>query len=211
MKLNDYILSNELTKSDGSIIADHIWWDDKSLHSEQKVALTLQLLDQYTEYEVIMHLDINFDKMNAAAKELMWSYFKDQLSGNDTKQRDIVEHALSDDFFNDSDRVHEAWNAMIHDNNDSILQLLLINSAPVPYTLKDELYQKLIQDETWHFFIFESLFDSISYGYGQIDFAAARLILPKLKIDHSSEKYVALFEALSNFSSKNEYWESLNH
>ena len=211
MEIKEYIVLQNLENTNAFDIGDYIWWEDESLNIEQKVNLTLKLLDLNPEYEFFMLLDINFDKINTTSRNLIWTYFSHHLSGEDTKQRDAVEHSLCDDFFNDEDRVQEAWNAMIRNSNDGILQRLLINSGPVPYDLKDELYQKLLKDTTWHYFILESLFNSFSYGFGEIDFEAARKLLPKLKAHRSSEKYLELFEALNKFNSKKEYWESLNH
>lgn len=210
MKIEKYISQNNLTENDGADIADFIWWDDETLSIEEKLDLTLLLFDQKPEYGITMQLSMNFDKMSQSIKDKMWNHYKKHLSNGDTLQRDKIEYSLWVDFFEDDETVNEAWKKMVgaYDDNNVLKQLLTI-SGSVPFELKDDLYERVIDNEEWHNYILDSLAGSFFDVYGQIDFKRARTILPKLKVDKTTEKYIQLNDCLKKFNSKTEYWESL--
>jgi hypothetical protein len=59
----------------------------------------------------------------------------------------------------------------------------------VPFELKNILYQKLLPNEIYHQEIFNSLLYSAYDCYGIIDIPKAKLILKRLKINHSSKEF----------------------
>jgi|TARA_B110000967_G_scaffold44736_1_gene44866 hypothetical protein len=209
--IEEYILKHKLSENNGSDIADFIWWQDKSLDVDQKLDLTLQLFDQNPEYGVTLQLSMNFNKMSSYGKGQMWDHYKNHLKGEQTLQREQIEYSLWVDFFEDSETVNEAWGNLIGDySNENILKRLLTISGPVPFGLKDKLYQKVIINKQWHEYILDSLVGGFFDVYGQIDFQRARIILPILKVDKTSKKYVELNKKLIEFNNKEEYWNSLD-
>jgi hypothetical protein len=210
VKIEKYIVEHNLKDDVASEIADFIWWDDEKLDIKEKLYLTLQLFDQKPEYGVTMQLSINFDKMNKSIKDIMWNHYRSHLSNGDTLQSDQIKYSLWVDFFEDGETVEEAWNKMVGDYRDNIvLKQLLTISGPVPFKLKNDLYEKVIDNDEWHEYILDSLVGSFFDVYGKIDFHKARTILDKLKVDKTIEKYIQLNNCLKKFKSKIEYWESL--
>ncbi len=169
------------------------------------------MFDQNPEYGVTLQLSMNFNKMSSYGKGQMWDHYKNHLKGEQTLQREQIEYSLWVDFFEDSETVNEAWGNLIGDySNENILKRLLTISGPVPFGLKDKLYQKVIINKQWHEYILDSLVGGFFDVYGQIDFQRARIILPILKVDKTSKKYVELNKKLIEFNNKEEYWNSLD-
>lgn len=211
MKIQEYISKNHLNESNSVVICLTIWHYDETLNGKQKIDLLLQLFDRNPECGAILELSMFNNEMAASEKNVMWNYFRKQLSKGDSIQRENIERSLWLGFFEDSEIVNEAWKKLVGDYQDeNILKRLLKISSPVPFDLKDSLYQKIIKNKKWHNSIFESLEYGFFLSHGTINIKRARIILPTLKIDKTTSRYIKLEDNLKRFSSKAEYWNSLN-
>jgi len=77
--------------------------------------------------------------------------------------------------------VEESWNQLIKPfPSDKALQIILIKSGPVPFHLKKQLYDKLINDQKWHVYIFKSILHSRYDLYGELDVDEGERILNQL-------------------------------
>lgn len=78
-----------------------------------------------------------------------------------------------------------------------LIERLLEASGPVPFSLKEALYAKLVDELHWHHYIFRSIYFSIFDFYGQIDkrkavTILARLVLPATDNAEAQRAWTAL-------------------
>jgi len=210
VKIQEYISKNNLNESTAILICLTICHYDETLSGKQKINLLLQLFDQDPECVILTELSIFNNEMAVSEKNVMWNYFRKQLSKGDSLHREYIERSLWIGFFEDSEIVNEAWEKLVGDYQDkNILKRLLTISSPIPFNLKNKLYQKVIENKEFHDYIFESLESSFFCLYGKINIQRARIILSNLKVD-KTERYIKLDDNLKRFSSKAEYWDSFN-
>ncbi len=210
MKLEDYILSNELSDRDESDIASFVWWNDERLSIEQKFDFSILLFERNPMYKITAELNMNFSKMSDAVKDQMWNFYRNHLTSEKTVHRDQIEYSLWVDFFEDSTTVEEAWKQLVGNyENENILKRLLSISGPVPFPLKEVLYKKVIHDEEFHPYILDSIGRSFFDVCGEIEIEKAREILKTLVVDKTTEKYTMINTYLKKFDSKEEYWQSI--
>jgi hypothetical protein len=93
--------------------------------------------------------------------------------------------------------VEEGWNSLVNPLPAvGVLQTLLVISGPVPFGLKKPVYQQLMADRSWHYYIYRSLLHSAFDYYGQIDRAEGLEILSRLSLDDTAEHLPKLIAKL---------------
>jgi hypothetical protein len=86
------------------------------------------------------------------------------------------------------EEVESWWRALAAEGGPPRLyERLLEHSGPVPWELKEELYERLLPDERWHPHIFRSLHASRNDVYGQIDSAKAWALFQRLRLPPDTE------------------------
>ncbi|SFU37547.1 hypothetical protein SAMN05216480_10245 [Pustulibacterium marinum] len=209
MNRKQYIATRALFDEDDLTIVG-ILWDDENLSNVEKLNLSFDFFERSPEYGICSELNMYFSELTSEEKNTLLDYYKKYLKSDKPEHKKQIKYSLWVDFFEDPQTVAETWNSLIGDCKDEhILRELLSVSGPVPFDKKDELYLKLIKDKTNHEAILDSLVGSFFDVYGDINMQRARVILPTLKIDKTSEKYIKLNKKLKEFQSKEEYWKSL--
>lgn len=209
MNTEEYISTRELFDEDDRTIVG-ILWDDEKLSNEEKLNLSFDFFERSPEYGICSELKMCFSELNSEEKNKLWNNYKKYLKSDKAEHKKQIKYSLWVDFFEDPRTVSETWNYLIGDYKDEhILKELLSVSGPVPFGKKDKLYQNLIKNKTNHESILESLVGSFFDVYADINIQRARIILPTLKVDKASEKYIELNKKLKEFNSKEEYWKSL--
>lgn len=116
------------------------------------------------------------------ALDYFWEFTRRMLSSEHDALGDPVAYILWSDFF-ETDGVSEAWKALIAgDPKPKLIERLLESSGPVPFSLKEALYAKLIDEQRWHHYIFRSIYFSIFDVYGDVDRHKAAMILANLAL-----------------------------
>ena len=179
-----------------SDIVETIW--ESELKTESKISLVFQLYRKAPDYTWLSEMDIHYLwEVNLKTREIFWIEMRRLVSEEDDCLAAPACYLLWCGPFEDPNHVDEAWAAMTSNGvTEKTLQRLLINSGPVPYSLKRTLYEQLIQKEQWHYFIFRSLLHSAFDYYGQIDIADANRVLQKLNIPNDTEHLDKLKEKL---------------
>ena len=210
MNTEKYISERKLFDEDDRTIVGILWGDEK-LSNDEKLNLSFDFFDRSPEYGICSELKMCFSELNSDERVKLWNNYKEYLKTENNQQKEQIKYSLWVDFFEDPRTVNEAWDNLVGNYSEEIvLRELLSVSGPVPFDKKDELYQKLIKNKTNHQSILESLVGSFFDFYGDINVARARIILPNLKVDKTSEKYIELNKKLKEFNSNEEYWNSIN-
>jgi hypothetical protein len=179
-------------------LSDEVWYS--KLTSHQKITLGFQLFEAFPSYYHFLtpyyHAICNEEIAEPAHKELVWKQLIRYLSAEDF-YADPVGYVLWVDFFEDASTVKEAWEGLIKYAGGKSLLSLLERAGPVPFHLKEGVYNNLLGDESTHVAIFNSLLFSSFDVFGDVDAEKALRILGQLKVDRNSEKYKLLVEKLS--------------
>lgn len=77
-----------------------------------------------------------------------------------------------------------------------MLRRVLIMSGSVPFTLKSEVYVRLIGADRWHYYIFRSLLHSTFDYCGDVDERKALAVLQQLNLPPETESLATLQQAL---------------
>ena len=107
-----------------------------------------------------------------------------------------MEYSLYFDIFEDPDRNEHAWTYFISkEPSELFLKTMLVNSGPVPYHLKHDLYEKLLPFEHFDLDIYKSIRHSCFDNCGQVDNHKALSILRQLNLaDKMNELEVKGFQ-----------------
>lgn len=175
-------------------ISDMIW--DEPGDTLAKLELAFRFYEVMPCYGYLMYLSMNNSQFSVETKEYFWSHYKKFLAG-DATLADPVAYSLWCDYFEDGGMVHEAWENLTSDiSNGVLLRRVLVVSGPVPFPLKEKLYQRLLPQEMWHPAIFRSLLHSQFDVYGSMDRKRGLAFLQKLKLPRDMENLSLLQEAL---------------
>lgn len=175
-------------------ISSLVW--DAAGDTYAKAELIFRFYEAMPCYGYLMYISMHIGDFSAETKELLWSKYKQYLAGDD-QLADPVAYSLWCDFFEDQTRVHDAWDALTSDiSNEPLLRRVLVSSGPVPFDLKEVLYQQLLPHQEWHYHIFRSLLHSQFDVYGCIDRVKARSLLKKLVLPGDTENLNTLKDAL---------------
>jgi len=124
-----------------------------------------------------------YEEMESDARMMFWAFSRDRVSSPDDALADPVAYSMWCDFFEDSARLKEAWQMLVTEESSPLmLRRILDACGPVPFRLKQPLYDRLITDESWHDSIFQSLLFSHTDVYGDFDREAAACIYSKLTL-----------------------------
>jgi hypothetical protein len=161
-------------------------WDTENPWVE-RVALFFSVYDTMPSYGHLMYTTSRYREFDPDARKLWWGEVRVRLIGPDLALKQPLAYSLWCDYFEDARTVEEAWSELTRpDAPPALLRVVLRNSDPVPFVLKQHLYERLIAEPAWHDSIFESLLGSAFDVYGQIEIPAARVILDRLRLrgDH---------------------------
>jgi hypothetical protein len=146
-------------------------------------------------YEYIPAYTLLFDMVVGRAyqtwesevKSYFWAFTKRMLSSEHAALADPLLYELWCDFFERAE-AQEVWEALVAGSpNERLLERLLEVSGPVPFSAKDRLYERLLNDVRWHHFIFRSVYHSVFDVYGRADRSKALDILGQLSVQASDK------------------------
>lgn len=160
-------------------------WDTEGMSCVQRVELAFELYRAMPCYGNLMFIRNGYDALSRDkdAKRLFWDQYRNLLSGENEQLAEPVANTLFVDYFEDPDTVEESWEQLAGSDelNERGLQRVLEESGPVPWHLKAHLFRRLVRDQTWHGWIFQSLVSSTFAGFGDIDVPAAAKILAQTR------------------------------
>src|SRR5579871_4066933 len=161
---NNYGRQNVAEQFDSHIphdIADRIW--DSNESDADKLDLALQAYIDMPCYGYAMYFSLNYGDMSPKVRERFWAWVHATLAGEDEALVHPLEYMLWCDFFEgDKERATDSWAHLVDvESPDRLLQCVLVASGPVPYHLKSPLYDRLLPDQKWHYYIYRSIAHSI--------------------------------------------------
>jgi len=186
-EIKDIANQNNLKPDDYNEI---IW--QQSLTSNEKIILSLQAFDdQKTSYSLMtLWLEYSVSRtMTSELNKIIYNKYQTDLSNSTYDLEMSMEYSLFFDIFQSPELQQEAWIYFLGNNpTDSFLIIMLKNAAPIPYAIKDRLYQKLISNPDFHIPIYKSIRDSCAYTRGytvELDKPKALETISRLNIkDH---------------------------
>jgi hypothetical protein len=160
---------------------------------ESDVACVAFFTDLYREmpaYALLQQLFITrvYRDLDLDARHLFWDFAREMLSAEDAALADPVAYCMWCDFFEDPERVEEAWKMLTIGANDRLLKRISLVSGPVPFSMKRALYEQKAYNKHWHHLIYQGLLYSAFDVYGKIDRVAARRLLDRLNLSLSKEE-----------------------
>lgn len=179
-------------------ISNNVW--DSNRYNLEKIRLGFQLFELFPSYYHFLtpfyHALVNKNIIDPNELNIVWRQFMHYLTA-ENYFADPVAYVLWVDFFADQSTVIDCWRGLMsHRSEIRALRRLLEVVGPVPFELKEELYDSLISVQANHELIFLSLQFSAYDYYGKIDKIKAQVLLSKLVIDRENEKYKLLTEKL---------------
>ncbi|WNQ09379.1 hypothetical protein MJA45_17285 [Paenibacillus aurantius] len=159
--------------------------------------MSFELYDGMPTYSILHHIGLSFHDFNGEEKDYMWEKYLSYLSSEDNSLSKPVEYSLWCHFFEDQELVEDSWERIFNQpRKDRLIQRILIASGPVPYTLKNPLYSRLIKDLKWHYYIYRSLLHSAFDYFGNIEKEKALELLEQLKLSEDVKNLELLKEKL---------------
>lgn len=182
-------------------ISGDIWCGDLELKT--KIKLGFDFFHKFPSYYHFLipfyHLIMNKElENNIELKDVIWSKFMTYLS-LEKYYSDTVAYVLWVEFFEDGGTRDETWKGLLkHSENEKSLLVLIENSGPVDFDLKEPVYCKLLDNVNNHMSIFKSLLHSSFDVYGKTNHRKAKLLLSKLKISSDTRHYKLLIDKINN-------------
>jgi hypothetical protein len=173
-------------------ILDLIWEGDYSIC--EKLEVFFSFYDDMPKYSFVADIAKNYHRFSEVDRQTWWSMARDRLSSGEYALEQPIAYSLWCDFFEDPRTVEEAWVEVSNETVlESVLRIALLQSGPVPYQLKRQVYDRLLPYINWHNVIFHSLYCSATDAYGQIDRHDACKLLSQLVITPPCAEYVKKF------------------
>jgi hypothetical protein len=145
-----------------------IW--QQQLTEEEKIILSLRAFDNHQTSYSLMTLWLNYSvsgKMTSELTKIIYKKYQTDLSHSAVNLELSMEYSLFFDIFQSPECQIEAWNYFLENNpTDKFLLIMLKNAAPIPYSVKDKLYEKLFTIHDFHIPIYKSIRDSCTYTHG---------------------------------------------
>ena len=148
-------------------------WNDEMTSLAARLALALRVYREMPCYANTMDAMHFFDEYGPAEKRMLWDAYRDALDSPDDRLAEPVAYSLWVDYFEKWDTVEEAWHEMLLEPTDRRLERLLHASGPVPWKLKEPLFERLADAPRGRPFIRQALDAAESDVYGQTDPTAA--------------------------------------
>jgi hypothetical protein len=150
-------------------------------------------------YGLLMYVSHHYPDWPPAARQQFWDGVKTRLAGEDHALARPLAYNLWCDWFEHGDHTAEAWDALTKPGTlDPVLQEVLMASGPVPWRMKTQLYERLVTDTRWHYYIFRSLLHSAFDVFGSVDSKEAAAWLQRLSVAPSTENLRELQDHLHN-------------
>lgn len=175
---------------------------DADISDVDRVRLMFEVYRDLPTYGLLMYGTDRLSELSQEAQDLFWDQFRELLAHPNDALADQVAYTLWCELFEDPSWVGEAWKVLTKEPaSDLLLQRVLIHSGPVPYDLKRELYERLLPDEKWHYYIYRSLLHSAFDVYGKIHRKDAGQVLEQLELADDLEHLGKLQDKLSDLES----------
>ncbi len=163
---------------------DEIW--ETQSKTIEKITMSLDLYDIQPTYHVLTTMWLNYYSTSVVAKEtidiILKKYFN-ELSDPKKDLADSMEYSLYFDIFEDPNRNEYSWKYFLDQKpTERFLKIILRNSGPVPYHLKQTLYDNLILHKSFHVDIYRSIRHSCFDNCGLVDKTQALVTLKQLDI-----------------------------
>lgn len=177
---------------------DELLWYEGDAPADRRMAVALELYRAMPCYANLMGLKLVFDDLPQDVRERMWAEFRTLLAQPDERLAEPLAYSLFVDFYEDPATVDEAWaeTGAADPREPRRLERVLESSGPVPFTLKERLYERLVDDPRWHPHLFRSLLRSAIDTYGDLDERKARNWLQRLDLAPDTPGLDALRAAL---------------
>jgi hypothetical protein len=175
-------------------------WHDGKTSLPDRVDLALRIYQEMPCYANTMELKSFYGKFGTAEKRRFWDMYRAALDSDDDRLAEPVAYSLWVDFYEDQETVHEAWQETSRCDETASrrrLQRVLEIAGPVPWHLKEPVFEQLIGDAAWHPFIFRALVGSAFDAYGALDPRAAKTWLDRLHLSEATTDLPALRNRLS--------------
>ena len=180
-------------------VSDELW--DLNASVRDKLELFFEIYDEMPASGLLMYVSHHYPAWPSSVKRQFWDGVRTRFGGADRALARPLAYYLWCDWFEHGDFTREAWEALTTVDTPRVaLQEVLIASGPVPWSMKTELYERLISDQRWHYYIYRSLLHSAFDIFGKIDHEEASAWLSRLAIPDSTDHLSELAARLRNSS-----------
>jgi hypothetical protein len=180
-------------------LGDLIWYEGE-YDDEQRVALALEAYRAMPAYAHLAFVKWSYRDLGRGGRALLWAGYRELLATADDQLAAPVAYSLWVDFYEDRSTVKEAWRetSQVDGDSERRLKRVLEASGPVPFKLKQRLYEQLAADTAWHPWILRSLIRSTTDVYGDLHRRKARRWLDRLTVPDDADAVQALRNALES-------------
>lgn len=176
-------------------LSPDIW--DASMAEHGKVSLFFDVYDDLPSYGMLMYAAYAYREMSPLGRSQWWEEVRKRFIGEKAALRNPLLYALWCDYFENQDTVQEAWLELTNPRQEGLLRVVLPISGPVPWGLKQSIYEETADEPSMRQFVFEALVRSAFDVFGKLDATAARKILAKLEIPEKTMGFLELTTKLA--------------
>lgn len=160
------------------------WWDADASLSERLEA-GLALYREMPCYANTVPLHGFYHEFSAGDRDRLWDAYRAALAHPDDRLADPVSYSLWVDFFEDPATVEEAWQETTRPGGEGWerrVSRVLDVAGPVPWPLKEALFESLVDEPRWHPAVLRAIVGSAFDAFGALGPSAGdwlrRLALP---------------------------------
>jgi hypothetical protein len=178
-------------------LADRLWFEgDESLNERLPVAVDLYW--RMPCYANLMYWP--YGDFDEPTRSRMWGAFRGFLADPRDAVAEPAAYRLWVDHFEDTTTVDRAWREVSgpQEPRRPRLARVVAASGPVPWTLKESLYEQLAAESGWDEPLLAGLYGSCIDIYGSLERKPALRILRRLEAPAESQAYTILTRALED-------------
>jgi len=180
-------------------ISDYLW-SNNHISNCEKLDLLFELYEDMPCYAYLMYLFWEFkNSFNDLEKKTTLIRFRAYISGDIAALSEPIIYSLWCDYFENEPTSHNTWNILVNNDfsNINLMDKLLRICGPLPWKLKSDLIEKVVEVDQLHTSIYKSIYFSAHDVYGQIDKPDAIRILLNLKTLELNDEIESLIKVLS--------------
>jgi hypothetical protein len=178
-------------------LSDRLWFEGEE-PPDERLATAVELYWRMPCYANLMYWP--YGEFDQPTRAQMWDAFREFLADPRDAVAEPAAYRLWVDYFEDITTVDRAWREVSGPQEPRRPRLVRVVAAsgPVPWTLKESLYEQLAAEGGWDEPLVAGLYGSCIDIYGSLERTPALRILRRLRAPEDSQVYAILARALEN-------------
>ena len=167
-------------------------WKKKALSQHERLKLIFEFFEDFPSTVFAVSIHNIYPELEPGGLEFLEAWLE-KLILRGGHYIELAKHLLSEGLVDEAYISTELWGFLVREGSSpQVLKFVLPISGAIPYSIKKDLYTRLIRDKSWHPYILKSLVSSLVW-YGGLNKEDAKKLYEQLELPSGFESEQATF------------------